>query len=334
MKRFLIYISSLLLLLPVMQNRAQAQLIPTLGAQRVGTSSAQFLKIGVGARAEALGQAFIAVANDATALYWNPAGLTRFEGNQAYFNHTEWVVDLKIENAGIVYHLDPLNSIGFSLTFLHTEDMMETTVFSPLGTGRTFTYADALFGVSYARQMTDQFSFGVTLKYFKETIAEVSLSSVLFDLGTFYETGFANTRFAVSLSNFGTDISPDGSFEQKDLNNVSRTINSFQSFAPPTMFRFGVANDFNINENNRLTTSIQLNHPNDNSENINIGFEYSWQEFIALRAGYKTAQVEEDFSAGFGLRQSVGPVVLRADYAFTNFGRLGTVNRFDLMMEF
>ncbi len=312
----------------------QAQLLPTLGAQRVGTSSAQFLKIGVGARAEAFGQAFIAVANDASALYWNPAGLAQFTENQVYFDHTQWVVDVKIENAGIVYHLDALNTIGFSLTYLHMADMEETTVFQPLGTGQYFTFSDALFGVSYARRMTDQFSFGVTLKSSREDIAEVSMSSLLFDLGTYYRTGFANTRFAVSLSNFGTDITPTGSFRQKDLNNRTHTVNSFQSFAPPTMFRFGIANDFEFDENNRLTAAIQLNHPNDNSENINFGVEYMWNGFLALRAGFKTAQVEEDFSAGFGLRQSLNIATVRVDYAFTNFGRLGTVNRFNFLLEF
>ena len=70
----------------------KAQLFPVLGGQRAGISTAQFLKIGVGGRAAALGEAFIAVANDASALYWNPAGLVQFEENQVMFSHNSWVV--------------------------------------------------------------------------------------------------------------------------------------------------------------------------------------------------------------------------------------------------
>ncbi len=312
----------------------QSQIIPNLGGQRKGTSAAQFLKIGVGARAEGMGQAFVAIANDATALFWNPAGLTQFDKDQIYFNHTEWLVDTYIENAGIVYHFDSFNTIGLMISYLHMEDMMETTVFQPFGTGRYFTFSDAMFGLSYSRKMTDQFSFGITLKYMQETIAEVNIKSVLFDLGTLYWTGFEKTRFAVSLTNFSSDFVPSGSFKQKNLNNEFIEYSDFQSFAPPTMFRFGIANDFIDNDQHKLTLSVQLNHPNDNHENINLGTEYWWQKFIALRAGYKTAQIEEDFSLGFGIRQKLSFSNLRFDYAYTNFGRLDSVNRFDLIMEF
>ena len=311
-----------------------AQIIPNLGGQRKGISAAQFLKIGVGARAEAMGQSFIAIANDATALYWNPAGLTQFEKDQVYFNHTEWLVDTYIENAGIVYHFDSFNTIGLIISYFHTEDMMETTVFQPFGTGSYFSYSDALIGLSYSRKMTNQFSFGLTLKYMQETIAEVNIRSVLFDLGTLYWTGFEKTRFAVSLTNFSSDLVPTGSFRQKNLKNEYIEYNDFQSFAPPTMFRFGIANDFIDNEQHKLTISVQLNHPNDNHENINLGTEYWWHNFFALRAGYKTAQTEQDFSVGIGLRQQISFTFLRFDYAYTHFGRLDSVNRFDLIMEF
>ena len=65
----------------------RAQLFPTLGQQRVGISTAEFLKIGVGSRATAMGETFIAISNDVTALYWNPAGLAQFDKDEIIFSH-------------------------------------------------------------------------------------------------------------------------------------------------------------------------------------------------------------------------------------------------------
>ena len=69
-------------------SRLSAQLIPVLGAQRTGMAAAQFLKIGVGARAAGMGESFVAVSNDASALYWNPAGITQSTGNEIIVSHT------------------------------------------------------------------------------------------------------------------------------------------------------------------------------------------------------------------------------------------------------
>src|SRR5688572_18755571 len=105
----LLYISLVLTLTAV---NAYSQLIPQLGNQRAGTSSLQFLKIGVGARATAMGETFIAVSNDITALYWNPAGLMQFTEYGAHFSHNEWLVDLNHEFLGGVYRFGKNNALG------------------------------------------------------------------------------------------------------------------------------------------------------------------------------------------------------------------------------
>jgi hypothetical protein len=87
------------------QGGAQAQLLPNLGGQRVGISAFQFLKIGVGARGVAMGESFSAVANDVSALYYNPAGLAQMADNQAMASHTQYVVELQHEFFGAAVHL-------------------------------------------------------------------------------------------------------------------------------------------------------------------------------------------------------------------------------------
>lgn len=311
-------------------NSSQAQLIPNLGGQRSGTAAVQFFKIGVGARAVGMGGTFVAVANDASALYWNPAGIVEFRSNQLFFSHINWLVDIKHDFVGYVHHIDGTNSIGVSVTTLYTDDMMETTEYQPFGTGNYFSFGDVALGVTYGRKMTDRFSFGLTLKYFEETLAEFKMSGLLVDIGTFYWTGFGSSRFAVCVSNFGNQMKPDGSYTNRD----GREIGEFQEFSPPTIFKVGFAAELYQTELHRVTSSVQLNHPNDNAENVNLGMEYGWREFFFLRGGYKVNVDEETFSLGAGCKVPLKILDCLVDFSYSDFGRLGTVSRFSVAMSY
>lgn len=302
------------------------QLIPQLGNQRAGTSSLQFLKIGVGARATGMGETFVAVANDITALYWNPAGLMQFEENGAQFTHAEWLIDLNHEFAGGVYHLGKNNAVGLSIISLNTPAMEKTTEFQPGGTGEYFKYGDLAFGLTFARKLTEQFSFGVTFRYVEETLAELKMRGFMFDIGTYYWTGLSNTRFAVTISNFGPQVKPSGSI----TTSTGGTLSEFQQFPPPTMFRIGFAYDPVDNKTSKLTTSIQLNHPNDNAENLNLGAEYSYKNFLFLRGGYKFNVESEDFSAGIGFKVPISITKTSLDYSIANFKDLGFTHRLSI----
>jgi Type IX secretion system protein PorV len=331
---------SLFFALALMPAPGQAQLVPNLGGQRVGISAMQFLKLGVGARGVAMGESFVAVANDASALFWNPAGLVLFEENQLVAARTEYVVDIKQDFFGGVYHLGAGDAIGAAVTSVHMADMEITTETQPFGTGRYFTFGDVAFALSYAKRMTDQFSFGATVRYAEETLDVLKMRSVMVDLGTYYKTGLGSTRFAVVISNFGADVKPAGTVTL--LSGAS--TGTFQSFSLPTVFKLGVALEPIQDENSRLTTSIQLNHPNDNSEHIRLGLEYAWQETFFVRGGVKRtigqplfstdATSEEDLSFGAGVRVPLGITFVNADYAYSDFHRLGTVHRISLSVTF
>lgn len=316
------------LLIVITYSEIKPQLFPVLGGQRAGISTAQFLKIGVGGRATAMGDAFVAVANDVSALYWNPAGLTQFSENQIMFSHNQWVVDINHDFIGAVYHLDDANAFGVSVTSLSMEQMKVTTEYAPFGTGEYFGFSDLGISISYSRRMTDQFSFGGTIRYIEESLDKLKMRGVMIDLGTYYWTGLGSTRFAVVVSNFGNDLAPDG--EVVLVGN--RTKSDWQSFSPPTMFRIGFAFEPYEDEENKVTTSIQLNHPNDNSENLSLGFEYTWNKMFFARGGYKINVDEQNYSFGAGINVPISIANFSLDYAYANFTRLGSAHRFSITL--
>jgi hypothetical protein len=327
---------ALLVLLAAAAAGAYAQLVPNLGGQRAGISAFQFLKIGVGARGVAMGESFVASSNDASALYWNPAALVQFSQDQAIASHTEYLADIKHEFFGVVWHVSGQDAFGASFTSLHMTDMEITTETQPFGTGRYFSFGDIAAGLTYSRKMTDQFSFGATVKYVEETLDVLKMRSVMVDIGTWYWTGLGSARFAVAIANFGSDVAPKGSVTQFD----GTQLTTFQSFSVPTEFRLGFAMEPLEDGDQMLTTSVQLNHPNDNAENVRLGLEYSFRKTFFLRAGLKRTigqqflgadlTSEESFALGAGVLVPVGLSVIGADYAFASYGRLGSVHRITL----
>ncbi|MBL8007009.1 MAG: PorV/PorQ family protein [Ignavibacteria bacterium] len=311
-------------------NNSFAQLFPNLGGQRTGTSVLNFLKIGTGARATGLANTFVAVSNDISSLQYNPAGLVEFSENGLEFSYTEWFVDTKLSNFGGVYHFDQSNAIGINVTSLQTEDMKVTTEYQPNGTGEYFKFSDISIGLSYARQLTKQFSFGATVKYVQEDLGSLKMSGVLGDIATYYKTGLGTSRFAIMISNFGSLIAPSG---EANLVN-GNSVNSFQKFPPPTLFQFGFAIEPYMNKTNRITTSIQLNSPNDNAENMSVGVEYAYKEFLLFRTGFRFNTDAESFSAGLGLKVPISFAFANLDYSLTNFRNLGLAQRFSLNILF
>ncbi len=323
-------------LLLLLVQPASAQLIPNLGGQRAGISAFQFLKIDAGARGLGMGGTFVAVTNDVTSLYWNPAGLAQSEQNQVSVTHTNYVVDIQHEFLAASYHLTSYDAVGISFTSLHTDDMPVTTETQPFGTGQYFSFGDIAIGATYSRKMTDQFSFGVTLRYVEETLDVLKMRGLVADLGTYYWTGLGTSRFAVVVSNFGGDVSPKGTVTQYS----GQDISSFQSFSPPTRFKIGFAIEPVELTDQRLTTSIELNHPNDNAENVHLGAEYAYQERLFLRGGVKRTIGESllgedqtgssDFTLGMGVVMPVGGNHISVDYAFANFNGLGSIHMFSV----
>ena len=309
------------------------QIFPSLGEERSGTSALTFLKIGVGARAAGLGGAYTATATDAFALYHNPAGIAFNDKDYFGFAYREWVVDFKHSFFGITHHLDDNNVIGAYLISLGTDSFEMTDEYHPTGNGEMFDYSDIAIGLTYAIRLTEYFSFGMSIKYAQENLDDLKMRGALIDLGTLYQTDFYDTRFAISMSNFGGRVRPGGTF--KYTTGSGEIIDkSYQSFSPPTVFRISAAFDPINSGNNRVTWVTQLNHPTDNAENIAVGAEYGYQGFFFLRGGYLLNSTVENFSIGAGLKFDIDRFTGSFDFAYTDMKELGGTNVFSVVLGF
>lgn len=300
---------------------------------KTGTTAAQFLKVGIGSRAIGMGGAFTATADDISASYWNPAGLASIPSNEASFNHVEWFADIKIDNAAFATSVPGIGTIGAFVSVLSTNDMMVTTIDRPEGTGEIFNFNNLAIGISYARNLTDNFSIGFNAKYVGENLWHMSAKGFAVDLGTLYRIQILNEfRIAASISNFGTKMQLQGrdALVMKPSGagdgNLINTNIEMEQFDMPLMFRFGVAADIIKTGSMRLTTAVDAVHPNDHTEFVNTGLEYSWNEIFFLRGGYNSLfekDTEKGLTFGFGLNYKLFDfATVKLDYAYQDLNRL------------
>ena len=294
---------------------------PILGGQRAGTSIFTFLKIGVSAHALGMGEAVVALNQDAASVYYNPATIAQFQKTEFSATHVEWPAEIQFDYFSMSRAVYKRHFLGISAGILHMAPMMETTEYLPHGTGNYFVFQDRFFALTYGARMTDRFSFGITLKHVQEDLAGNKMSAPMLDMGTFYWTGFKTLRFSASISHFGSQAKPEGKYLKNvlDTDTGEETIieTEFEEFSPPTVFRVGAAMDIFSLPGSTLIAAIQLNHPVDDAENISIGTEYLFMGILSLRGGYKINKIEEGLSFGAGLIIPVRNIQLTVDYSYS-----------------
>ena len=329
------------LLLNLLQGQTESNV------SKVGTTAAPFLEIEVGSRAIGMGGAFVAIANDATAIYWNPAGLSRISKIEATLVHTNWLVGSNFDFVGVVLPLGYFGSIAINVTSFSIDEMVVRTVQRPEGTGEKFSVGDLSAGLSYAKNLTDRFSIGVNAKYISQRIWHMKATGVAFDIGTLFKTQFNDMIIGMSISNFGASLKMEGKDvfvnydEAPQFGGSNDRIPAYKltdKFPLPLLFRVGLAMDILNTNNSKLTIAIDAAHPNNNTEYVNLGMEYIFRNQVAMRFGYKnlfTLDTEEGLTAGVGTKLTLaGGVALKIDYAYQDFGRLENAQRFSLGFEF
>ncbi len=320
-----------------------------LSAQEItkaGTTMGAFLKIGIGGRASGMGEAFIATANDVTALYWNPAGISWLSGSRAYFSQTNWLGELSHSFSAVSLDFKDKGTVAGYLILLRAPDQEVTTVESPNGTGQMYSYQDLAIGVTYSRKISEDFSVGVSAKYIASTLYRLGAQAIAFDVGTMYLIPNTSLRLAMNLQNFGgkmqytgdnlerpIDIDPTTTGETDRVTAFLKT----EQWDIPLSFKVGVANDFHLTDDVRLTVAVDAINPNDNRENINVGGEIGFQEYIFLRGGFKSINVDQSeggLSLGGGITIPISEFHVNADYGYTDWGRFKSIHRFGIGIQF
>jgi hypothetical protein len=324
------------------------QLLQSQEVTKIGTTAAKILSIPVGSRALSMGGAFVSVADDATAMYWNPSGIARLERNEFIFMHSNWLADIRFDFVGLVFPLGTMGTIGFNVTAMTMSEMDITTEYEPEGTGETFSAGSFVAGVSFARNLTDNFSIGGTAKYISEKIWNSIASGLAVDIGTIFNTPFRGIRLGASISNFGQkmQIFGDDLLVQKDIDasqaGNNESVNAYlatDKFDLPLTMRIGASTELINSDFNRLILAVDALHPNDNTESVNIGGEFSTlRNIVSFRGGLKSLGMkdrEEKFTVGIGFNYFLGEGRrIRVDYAYEQFIHLKDIHQFTLGIKF
>ncbi len=266
-------------------------------------SGLSFLKIGVGGRASGMGEAFSAVVDDATATYWNPAGLMQLNQQQLFLIHNEWFGDVRSEY--VTFALPTKNyAIGFSLNSINIGNIELRGQQPSVDPIATFTAHDLALGLSYAHSITTEWDVGVTLKYLFEKIYIEESSGIAVDIGVQYHPEIIPFKFGLTLQNLGK------------MNKLGG-----QSPGLPRIFRFGLAFNPAILQADHLLFAGDFVHDFEGNSHFHMGTEYLLKDLLTVRIGYQTGYEIKSIQFGFGFRSDK----ILMDYGYVplqkNFGQ-------------
>lgn len=302
--------------------------------EKIGAAGSQFLKIGAGARGNAMGGAFGSVANDLTSITWNPAGVADIKTMSGNFAYTQWFANFNHNFAALSLPLGESFTFAAHVVSFGTDKAELTTLEKPEGTNTFYKIADMAIGVTVAGYLTDQFSFGVTAKYVTNSFTELSSNGIAFDIGTMYETGIQGIKLGFAIMNLGTPMTYTGS----DLNTtkeIMKELNSMpldaqyltSSYNMPIIFRAGISSMVIEQDEHKLLASGDFLTFSDVPEEFALGLEYTWDNLISIRGGYLFGHNQLGLAGGIGLNYVGGGLAGQIDYSIAPTADLGLVNR-------
>jgi hypothetical protein len=322
-------------------------LAPAAMAQKVGSTSMQFLKVMPCARATGVGEAYTVWATGAEAIFWNPAGLADVKNLEFSTTYINWLFDSQQGAFSCAMGIGSFGAVGLQLQYVDFGEFEESTndrpyinnPDSPGLTGNTFRPFSYLIGISYARYLTNRFSTGLSVKFAYESLyngqqvlamvkkgtyeeVDTWANGLLFDFGVRYDTGYRSVYIGSAVQNFGGDVKY-----------------AKESHPVPLLFRLGIGADLigsnglfsSGSDENRLSMAFDIFHPNDYAQQMHLGAEYEFAGTVALRGGYKFNYDFDGLTLGVGLKHAIEGIRLILDYSYGAMGTyLGNVQRFSL----
>ena len=283
-----------------------------------GTTGATFLKLGVGSRPVAMGEAYVAVSDDVNSLYWNPAGLATVTGRQMSFVHTEWFQSIRYEYLG---YCQPMlgGVLGASGTFLWVDGIEQRGYTDPTGETieRYIPSRDLAVTVSYGKTLSKKLNLGATLKIIYQQLDDKTATGVALDLGMLYNLGKEKWTLGASLQNLG--------YESAFISEASSL---------PMNLKIGISNKY---LEDKLTIAADINYGiMDSVWSIAGGIDWWVHPMFAIRGGYKYNSAISSLGplAGLTIGGGFKYNIFNIDYAFVPYGDLGYTHRISLLAKF
>ena len=255
----------------------------------VGEAGALFLRAGMGARAAGVGEAFTAVAEDASSIYWNPGAMSAVLGTNLLFMHNEFFQSIRLEQAALTHETD-FGTFGLSFTGLYMGEMdryEDTPSAVPLG---TFSAYDVSFAIGYSRYLLPNLSAGITAKWIYENIDESTAKGYAFDAGLYHISRLRGVKFSAVVTNLG----PPLQFED------DRFVG--EEFDLPRSAKLGVSYERRLpSVKGGILAVLDVMFPNDGGTKQHIGAEYNYLGRLFVRGGYKAGYDSQGATFGVGV---------------------------------
>lgn len=291
-------------------------------APSLGSTAASFLKLGVGPRPVAMGEAFTGLADDVNAIAYNPAGLGRLKRQELTLMHNELFSGVRQEWLAYAYPAGRWGTFGVSANVVHVQpfDAFDNNDVP----ASKISAQDAAYSLAYARSFGRSLSFGLAGKFVKSRLDNLSASAVAFDAGALYETAVEGLRAGFSAHNMGSRI---------------KFIN--EAYVLPRSLRGGLSYHLALGDEDKpheFTFLADMVDYRDGRPFAAAGAEYVRHKVLALRAGWR-----QTTDSGYGLTLGAGFCLNRGgdrfpeisfDYAFVGAGEMGQSHRAGVTVKF
>ena len=306
---------------------------------KVGTSIFRWAEIETGTRAVGMAGSQVASGNGVYAVPYNPASLGFVEKSQIFISKADYLAGISHNTIAYGTKVSPSDYVGVHLYYLDSGSMPETNEDGL--TGQDFKYTGLTLRVAYTRQMTDRLKLGANFKYLREstTSADLTMSSIGFDIGSNFDTGIAGMTLGMCISNFG----PEGRYMGDGLDIVDEDVEDTQKetqyYPMPLTFRVGIKNDIMSNDqeksaiynpNHRVTLSMDAINPLDYDLYSSMGMEYAWNEMVFVRSGMHLGHDTAGLTFGAGVLWNN----IALDFAWANYGILESTWQAGLSFKF
>jgi hypothetical protein len=308
---------------------------PADGFRRAGTTGAPFLKLAADARAAGLAGATVALPGGhqpawagAGNLLINPAGPAGSLENSLEFSQERRFAQISLGQVLGSRPLSARSTLTLGLAWLQVPEQEITTLEQPDGTGENYSAGDIALGLGLATRLTDRLAWGGLVRWIRQDLHRERAQGAAVDLGLLLDTGWRDLTLGLAVANFGPRLQLSGEDLLVEAGDGRPAHLQTGEFQLPLVFRAGLHDRLWRKGLQRLDGALQLEHPNDNRQNLRLGLEYAWQERVLLRAGRHFRRDLEQHALGLGLRLPLaGGRTLTLDYAWTTQQRLAATHQ-------